>query len=184
METSRALAEALGEAQRLGMLGDRPIDAVIEHARAFVDAVVDVDGTVLDLGSGGGVPGLVIAHDRADLRVVLLDRRTKRTDFLARQVRRLHWSERVEVLAMDVEVLAASVRRGDTAPFDAVVARGFGPPDLTLETAISLTRSGGVVAISEPPAGDRWSNSPLVRSGSVQVERHVDGVARFVVGTV
>ena len=42
--------------------------------------------TVLDLGAGGGVPGLVIAHDLPDLHVTLLDRRAKRTDFLERVV--------------------------------------------------------------------------------------------------
>ena len=60
--TDRALAEALAVSQRLGMLGERPIDEVIAHAGAFVDALAGTRGTVVDLGSGGGVPGLVIAR--------------------------------------------------------------------------------------------------------------------------
>ena len=63
------LAAALAESQRLGMLGDRPVAEVIEHAGAFVLALAEVTGTVVDLGSGGGVPGLVIARARPDLRV-------------------------------------------------------------------------------------------------------------------
>ena len=52
-------------------------------------------GTVVDLGSGGGVPGLVIARARPDLRVVLVDRRSSRTDHLSRLVRRLGLDDRV-----------------------------------------------------------------------------------------
>ena len=44
---------------------------------------------MLDIGSGGGLPGLVIAHDRPDVHVTLIDRREKRTDLLQRQVTRL-----------------------------------------------------------------------------------------------
>ena len=37
----------------------------------------------------GGLPGLVIAHDRPDVHVTLIDRREKRTDLLQRQATRL-----------------------------------------------------------------------------------------------
>jgi 16S rRNA (guanine527-N7)-methyltransferase len=161
------LIGALTESRRLGFLGARPIDEVIEHARAFLVAldVVPAGGRVLDLGSGGGVPGLVIAHDRPDLRVVLLDRRTKRTDFLLRVVRRLDWSDRVEVVADDVSAITAS----ESEMFDAVVARGFGPPVPTLATAVRLVRPGGVIVISEPPSGDRWSPETITELGTERI---------------
>ena len=95
---------------------------------------------MVDLGAGGGVPGLVIAHDRPDLRLTLVDRRSKRTDFLRRVVRRLRWSTRVDVVTADVEAVIG--RRGPAA-FDAAVARGFGPPDTTLRFATQLVRAGG-----------------------------------------
>jgi 16S rRNA (guanine527-N7)-methyltransferase len=123
-EAERHLHEALGASQRLGFLGDRPIPEVIVHARAFVGALADVEGRVIDIGSGGGVPGLVLAVDRPDLAVTLLDRRTKRTDFLLRMVRRMHIVDRVTVVAADVE---EALRTG-LGGFDAVTARGFGPP--------------------------------------------------------
>lgn len=159
--TDDELLRALTESQRLGFLGSRPIDEVVDHARRFVEALdaVPNDSRVLDLGSGGGIPGLVIAHDRPDLHVVLLDRRTKRTDFLVRMVRRLGWSDRVEVVAADVGEMLASEDRS----FDAVVSRGFGPPVSTLTTALQLVRPDGIVVISEPPSGDRWDPA-LVRT--------------------
>jgi 16S rRNA (guanine527-N7)-methyltransferase len=158
-----ALLEALAESRRLGFLGARPLPDVVDHARGFVTALAPVTGRVVDLGSGGGVPGLVIAHDRPDLELVLLDRRTKRTDVLVRLVRRLGWSDRVEVVAGEAEELVES--RGGT--FDAAVARGFGPPELTLTIGVALVRPGGRIVISEPPAGGepRWSLQQLADAG-------------------
>lgn len=176
MDVEPALAEVLADAQRLGFLGARPIEDVIEHARSFVAALTGLPAgaSVLDLGAGGGVPGLVIAHDRPDLRVTLLDRRTKRTDALERAVRRLRWTQTVSVLAAD----AVTVARSRSASFDAVVARGFGPPDETLAIAARLCVGGGRIVISEPPIGDRWDPAVL---DAARVERVAapHGVAVF-----
>jgi 16S rRNA (guanine527-N7)-methyltransferase len=174
-QASPELHAVLRDAQRLGFLGARPVPEVISHARAFVDALHDVDGRVLDLGSGGGVPGLVIAHDRPDLQVTLVDRRTKRTDFLRRVVGRLGWVERVDVAALEATELA----RLEPHAFAAVVARGYGPPEITLATALELVCPGGVVVISEPPTGDRWSVLAAVRDGVVVVDGRWPQVARF-----
>ncbi len=156
---------ALEDAQQLGFLGSRPIPEVIQHARGFVRALVELDpnATVIDLGSGGGVPGLVIAHDRPSSQVTLLDRRAKRTDFLERVVQRLSWSDRVTVVCGD------ATRFGVDHSYDAVVARGFGPPSTTIRIAARLVRVGGAIVISEPPAGDRWSEALLC---DLELRRH------------
>ena len=82
----KTLEDVLLAAQRLGTLGDRPIPEVIEHARYFVQALEGVTGCVADIGTGAGVPGLVIAVDRPDLDMVLVDRRENRMDELSRGV--------------------------------------------------------------------------------------------------
>jgi 16S rRNA (guanine527-N7)-methyltransferase len=159
---------SLEESQRLGFLGRRAIEEVVAHARYFVGAVSQADvvdgGSVLDLGAGGGLPGLVIAHDLPTAHVTLLDRRVTRTDFLARVVRRLRWTGRVDVVTQDAARPSAVQR----AAFDAVVARGFGPPETTLRLAREWVRPGGLVVISEPPTGDRWASADL---GRLNVER-------------
>lgn len=146
------------------MLGDRPIREVVEHARRFVVALDGIDGRVLDLGAGGGVPGLVIAAERPDLEIDLLDRRRKRTDFLEQMVRRLGWEERVSVRCVD----AVAYGRRHPFTYAAATARGFGPPAETLRTARRLVEPGGRVVISDPPDGDRWPPSLL---DTLQVER-------------
>lgn len=153
---STALLDALAHAQGIGLLGSRPIEEVVDHADAFVSALTSVTGTVIDLGSGGGVPGLVIADVRPDLRLELVDRRRKRTDVLERLVHRLGWSDRVVVRPVDAEDLV----RAEPSRVDAVVSRGFGPPDVTTRIAAALVRPGGLVVISDPPGeqGDRWGS--------------------------
>lgn len=173
-EAEEVLHEALGRSQRLGFLGDRPIVEVIEHARSFVSALSDVTGSVVDLGAGGGVPGLVIAVDRPDLSLTLLDRRTKRTDFLAQMVRRLGLHDHVSVIGADVD---DAIRNGNVE-FDAAIARGFGPPDVTLRTAVRCVREGGVIVISEPPSGDRW-DPLLLEELSLDRTPSNDQVVRF-----
>ena len=175
---SDELTETLREAQRLGFFGDTPIEVAIEHARQFVAALGAScrSGRVLDLGSGGGLPGLVLAAELPDAQVVLLDRRRKRTDFLERAVSRLGFGH-VDVWWQDASRTATTVARGEVESFDAVTARGFGPPEVTLRIAVACVRPSGCIVISEPPTGDRWPPQLLAGLG-LESERRA-GVRRF-----
>ncbi len=174
-----AVIETLRDAQRFGFFGPGPIEPAAEHALAYVSGFgpLGSGARICDLGSGGGLPGLVIADACPDASILLIDRRQKRTDFLERAVSRLGWSH-VAVRCDDVEVLIDEVAGGDTPPFDVVTARSFGPPATTLRMALALLTSDGCVVISEPPAGDRWDPALLAelnvtsdRQGPVRVFR-------------
>lgn len=157
----RTLTEVLEAAQRVGTLGDRPIPEVIEHARQFVTALEGVTGKVIDIGTGAGVPGLVIAVDLPHLEVVLVDRRATRMDALRLGVAALGLGERVSVVTADVDDLARDPAYAGT--YDAVVCRGFGPPESTAPLARGLLKNGGRLIVSEPPSPDpsRWSEDLL-----------------------
>lgn len=160
-----ALLDALADSQRLGMLGARPLHDVIEHSRHFVRALALVTGGVVDLGAGGGVPGLVLAWDRPDLRVTLLDRRATRTDHLRRLVGRLQMSDSVTVICGDAARLCRVPPYRHS--FDAVTSRGFGPPEATMRRAAEFVAPGGLIVVSEPPPGaqDRWDPELLAELG-------------------
>lgn len=166
------LIETLRVAQRLGFFGARPIEEAVDHAQAFVGAIgpLRVGSRLIDIGSGGGLPGLVLAAAYPHAEIVLVDRRTKRTDFLRRAVGR-HGFDHVMIRAADVAEVVAEVDDLIQEPFDVVTARGFGPPEATLRTAVGLLAQTGQVVISEPPDGDRWS-SDLVAELSLRSERH------------
>ena len=151
--------DALGEAQRIGMLGDRPLDEVIDHSLGFVEALPSQARTVIDLGSGGGDPGLVIAMACPEISLTLVDRRAKRTDLLVRLVGRLGLRDRVEVVESDVEEIPV---RFANRTWDVVTSRGFGPPEYTARLAAPLLAAGGLMLVSEPPGseGARWLGVP------------------------
>lgn len=194
MTDDAALTRVLSEIQRRGAIGRGPIDAAIAHARRFVAALPEpvpgVDVIAVDLGSGGGLPGLVIAVDRPDVRLMLIERREKRADLLRYGVRALDLLDRVEVVAADVETVITShsrqLGRGSVDPgsvvrgsVDVVTARSFAPPLAVLGVAGRLLRPGGTCIISDPPDGrDRWTSSDLAALSFDDDERH-DGVHRF-----
>jgi 16S rRNA (guanine527-N7)-methyltransferase len=161
----RSLEDVLGTAQRLGTLGALPIPDVIAHSRQFVDALTGITGTIMDIGTGAGVPGLIIAIDRPDLVLVLTDRREARMDALARGVTAMGIRDRVKVLTADVAVLGQNSEHA--AMYDAVVCRGFASPDVTATLARPLLKNGGTLIVSEPPVSDpsRWPTELLNRLG-------------------
>ncbi|MHB8328638.1 MAG: RsmG family class I SAM-dependent methyltransferase [Acidimicrobiales bacterium] len=106
-------------------------------------------GSFLDLGSGGGLPGLVLAHHWAQCASVLLDSNERRVDALRQCVRQCGWEERVRVVHARAEVAARDPElRG---ALDVVVARSFGPPAVAAECAAPFLRVGGLLVVSEPP---------------------------------
>ncbi|MEO7428742.1 MAG: RsmG family class I SAM-dependent methyltransferase [Acidimicrobiales bacterium] len=157
-----ALVQQLGRARELGFLGPGAVEDHIAHAVGFVNAVMGVHGRVVDLGSGGGVPGLVLATVRPDLEVVLVDAMAKRCAFLEQAVDALGLGT-TRVIHGRAEVLGRTELRGRA---DAVVARGFGSPAVTAECAAPLLRIGGRLVVSEPPSTEsRWWAEPLEALG-------------------
>lgn len=166
------LTEVLHDSRALGFLGPGPIDAQIEHAGAFLAALVD-HSRILDLGSGGGLPGLVLACALPGATFVLLDGNSRRCQFLAAAVERLALTDRVSVELGRAEELA---RRDDLrGAFDAVVSRSFGSPAVTAECAAGFLRGpGSTLVVSEPPSGsdERWPIDGLAPLGMEPGPRH------------
>jgi len=159
------LVEVLSEARARGFIGaGQDVEQLAEHARGFADPIPD-GVPILDLGSGGGVPGLVLAALRPDVAVVLVDSSVGRTDWLRRAVGRLAWGDRVHVVTSPAEQLAHDPAWRATRP--AVVARSFAPPMVTAEVAAGLLQVGGLLVVSEPPTADagRWPPAELAELG-------------------
>jgi 16S rRNA (guanine527-N7)-methyltransferase len=125
-------------------------------------------GRVLDLGSGGGVPGLVLAVSRPALHVTLLEARARACRFLRQAVAELGLAA---VAVVEARAEEAARRDGLREVFDAVVARSFGPPAVTAECAVGFLRPAGRLVVSEPPLDDddraavRWPADGLATLG-------------------
>jgi 16S rRNA (guanine527-N7)-methyltransferase len=163
-EQVEVLIEILFEARSWGFLGPGPVEPHIAHALGFAAAFDAAPSRLADLGSGGGVPGLVLAELWPEAEVVLIDAHERRTEFLRRVVPQLERSTPLTVVRERAEVLGRdSTHRGS---FDAVVARGFGPPAATAECAAPLLRVQGRLVVSEPPEDiGRWDAERLALLG-------------------
>jgi 16S rRNA (guanine527-N7)-methyltransferase len=79
--------------------------------------------TWLDLGTGAGFPGLVIAALRPELQVTLVESRAKRIDWLTRAMNALHLTS--------TKIAGIRLEQFQAEPFDVISARAFAPlPDL------------------------------------------------------
>ena len=109
-----ALLEQLERARTLGFLGPGPVEPHIDHAGGLRRRPGRTStGTVVDLGSGGGVPGWCSRVARPDLHLVLVDARAKRCRFLEAAVAALGLD--AEVVEGRAEVVGRTERAGERA---------------------------------------------------------------------
>ncbi len=167
-----SLAGVLLAAREAGFLGPGPIERHLRHAQGFVDLAKrqprsTTGPRILDLGSGGGLPGLVVAEQWPEATLVLLDANRRRVHFLEQAVRSCGLQGRVNVLQQRAEVGGRDPEyRGQ---FDGVVARSFGTPAVVAECGAPFLRVGGWMIVSEPPGpasseadkGEEKAQSPL-----------------------
>ncbi|MCU1592724.1 MAG: rRNA ((527)-N(7))-methyltransferase RsmG [Frankiales bacterium] len=135
-----AYAELLaGPGTERGLLGPREVPRLWERHLlncAGLSELVEDGQVVLDLGSGAGLPGLVLALQRADVQVVLVESLQRRATFLEEAVAQLGLRNtlvrraRAEDLHGKLEV-------------DVVTARAVAPVDRLAGWALPLLRPGG-----------------------------------------
>ncbi len=133
------------------------------HAMGFASfsSSSSLSGHVVDIGSGAGLPALVLADAFPDTEWTLIERRSGRTDLLSRAIHRLDLHDRVTVVAVDAAVAGRSELRGSA---DWVTARSFGPPSDTAECAAPFLRTDGQLLTSEPfdsVIEERWPANGL-----------------------
>lgn len=105
------------------------------------------NGLVLDVGSGMGVPGIIIAIMKPDLQVTLIDSSSKKIAFL-RQVK-------IELGLVNLEIINSRVEKYDSQKFDIITSRAFA--DLSLFIALTehlLNDSGYYLAMKSQQASN------------------------------
>lgn len=179
--TSEWLSRALEESRARGFLGPVPMEHQIEHALGFAATWAGCSESpptnFLDLGSGGGLPGLVLLECWQN-EGTLLDAMEKRVSFLKEALTLEGAPVGGRVRLGRAEVLARDPELGEQ--FDLVTVRSFGPPAVTAECATRFLKVGGRVIISEPPNDDspsRWKPDALGQLGLHVGERVRHGAA-------
>jgi 16S rRNA (guanine527-N7)-methyltransferase len=159
----------LARAQELGFLGPGPVEAQRAHAEGFgevVEGTLDAaPESLVDLGSGGGLPGLVLTARWPGCRVALVESNHRRCELLRAVVAEQGWAERVEVVEARAEVVGHESGRREG--FRVATARGLAGPAATAEIAAGFVVVGGVLVVSEPPEpeSERWPPAGLAVFG-------------------
>jgi 16S rRNA (guanine527-N7)-methyltransferase len=158
-----AMIGVLEEARRRGFLGPGPAAGHVHHAWPLVAALPPA-GRIVDLGAGGGVPGLVLAVAIPGTEWALVESQQRRAAWLLEAVAVLQLGDRVDVRLERAEVTGRGPERGRA---DAVVARGFAAPAVTAECAAPLLAPGATCWVSEPPVpvASRWPVDGLALLG-------------------
>ena len=115
-----------------------------------------------DIGSGAGLPGIVIALARPDLKVTLIEPLSRRVDFLNEVIKELGLS--IEVIRARSEVVKKQ--------FEIVTARAVAP----LERLISISwhmipRGGSLLAIKGESAQEELDKSKLKKGSTAQLHQ-------------
>ena len=124
-----------------GLIGPREVPRLWERHllnSAAVAELVPRPCSLIDLGSGAGLPGIVLALLLPDVRVTLLEPLLRRVTFLEECVHALGL-ESAEVLRGRAEELAGRISA------DVVTARAVAPLDRLAALALGLVRPGGIV---------------------------------------
>lgn len=107
----------------------------MEDSLRAVELIRGVEGAIVDVGSGGGAPGIPIAESLPDREVVLLEAEQRKCQFLERWApanTRVVWG-RVEELETDWAGVA--------------LAKALAPPPVAAEWCLPLVRPGGIAVL-------------------------------------
>jgi len=127
-----------------------PPEALIEDSLVLLEHLGDAR-RVVDVGSGGGLPGLPLKVARPHLAVTLIEADQAKAAFLVQACARLGLTD-VEVVDRRAEAVGRDPRYREA--FDAAVARALGPMPVLAELCLPLVRVGGRLLAQKTGAAD------------------------------
>jgi 16S rRNA (guanine527-N7)-methyltransferase len=102
-------------------------------------------GSIVDVGSGGGAPGVPLAAALPDRQVTLLEANARKAEFL----------RRVAQDFPNISVVAGRAEEQELEQFDVAVAKALAHPPVALEWCLPLVRVGGAVILYVGQSADR-----------------------------
>jgi 16S rRNA (guanine527-N7)-methyltransferase len=150
---------------------------VVQAEELLEVAGPEIGSRVIDIGSGGGVPGLVMAILRPDLRMTLLDADRRKSSFLIHIAGLLELPS-VHVVAARAEDAARQDRMREA--FDLAVSRATAPPAVLCELTLPFLRVGGTLSalVSDARAAISACTAAASACGGGLPEAPSDGILR------
>ena len=113
----------------------------VEESLAALPVVQRFDGPVVDVGSGGGAPGIPLAQALPDREVTLLEATRRKCDFLERWARELP----------NAQVVCGRAEEQPVDSWGVAVAKALAPPPVAAEWCLPLVKPGGAAVLYVGP---------------------------------
>jgi len=158
IEERALLFTVLERAQKLGFIGkNADLNSEISHSLRFGKAISHILGDspdwpslrCLDIGSGGGLPALVVSLGWKETSWTLNEISAAKCDFLEWAIRRLGVASRAIVAQCPIEKVTSDLDHKEEC--DLVTARAFAPTAKVLELATDLLKPGRFLLVSNAP---------------------------------
>ncbi len=122
---------------------DEARHALLEDSLRGADLVRRYGGPVIDVGSGGGAPGIPLALALPEYEFTLLEANGRKCEFLRR------WAPQ------NARVLQGRAEAQETDCYSTAVAKALAPPHAAAEWCLPLVREGGAAILWVGPSADR-----------------------------
>jgi 16S rRNA (guanine527-N7)-methyltransferase len=139
--------------------------ALLDDSLAGAEIVARFDGTIVDVGSGGGAPGIPLAHAFPERQVVLLEAARRKCEFLER------------VAPANARVVWGRAEDQETDWAGVAVAKALAQPPTALEWCLPLVREGGAVVLWVGPSADRERIAAVAGRIAGELEESPEGFA-------
>ena len=148
-----------------GLIGPKEGDRIWQRHVANclpITTLIPQGVRVADIGSGAGLPGIVIALARPDLKVSLIEPLQRRVDFLNEVISELHLP--VEVIRGRAEIVKKQ--------FEAVTARAVAPLEKLMQISWQMIPRGGcLLAIKGEQAEVELSTTKLKKGATAKLHQ-------------
>ena len=138
---------------------------MLDDALAGLELVRRFDGPVVDVGSGGGTPGIPLAAMLPAREVTLLEAERRKTEFLQR------WTEELPNLA----VVWGRAEEQPVETYGVAVAKALAPPPVAAEWCLPLVEEGGAAILWVGPSADRDAVSRVAERLAGELEESPPG---------
>ena len=115
---------------------------LVDDALRARDVVATFDGAIVDVGSGGGSPGIPLAVALPEREVTLLEAERRKCDFLRR------WAP------PNATVIRGRAEEQPLESFGVALAKALAQPPVAAEWCLPLVRTGGAAILWIGPTAD------------------------------
>jgi len=137
---------------------------LLEDSLRGVDVVAKLEGPIVDVGSGGGVPGIPLAVSLPEREVTMLEAIGRKCDFLR------------EWVPPNARVVQGRAEEHETEVYGVAVAKALAKPPVATEWCLPLVRRGGAVVLWVGPSADTERVARVAEQVGGELAEALDGL--------